>query len=71
MFDLNFYPKPNIDLKDTDISQETRQELQPLQQNHDEIVSENTKKSDLQHWKRLQLTHTQICPLSQANHINL
>ena len=32
MFHYNLFPKPNTDLKDTEISEETRQKLQTLQQ---------------------------------------
>ena len=32
MFHDNFYPKRKIDLKDAEISEETRQKLQTLQQ---------------------------------------
>ena len=31
MFPHNFYPKPKIDLRDAEISKETRQKLQVLQ----------------------------------------
>ena len=41
MFHHNFYPKPEIDLKDAEISGETRQKLQVLQQNYDYIVSKH------------------------------
>ena len=39
MLHHNFYPKPKIDLKDAEISQETRQKLLTLQQNYENIVS--------------------------------
>ena len=41
MFHHNFYPKSTIDLKDTEIFEETRHKLQVLQQNYDDIVSKH------------------------------
>ena len=42
MFHHNFYPKPKIDLKDDEISEETRQKLQTLKQNYDDIISKHS-----------------------------
>ena len=47
MFHHIFYPKPRIDLKDAEISEETRQKLQVLQQNYDDIMSKHS--SDIRH----------------------
>ena len=42
MFCHNFYQKPKIDLKDAEISEETGQKLQTLQQNYDDIGSKHS-----------------------------
>ena len=49
MFHHNFYPKPKIDLQDTEISEETRQKLQVLQQNDCEIASKHSSDIRLPH----------------------
>ena len=53
MFHHNFFPKPKIDLKDADISQETRQKLQALQQNFDDIVSKHSSDIRLIHLEEM------------------
>ena len=51
----NFYPKPKVDLKDNDISQETRQKLLTLQQNYDDIVSKHSSDIRLTHLEGMKI----------------
>ena len=53
MFHHNFYPKPKVDLKDAEISKETRQKLQTLQQNYDDIVSKHSSDIRLTHLEEM------------------
>ena len=39
MFNHNYYPKTKVDLKDADISPETRQKVLTLQHNYNDIIS--------------------------------
>ena len=67
MFYQNFYPKPKIDLKDADISHETRQKLLDLQQKYNEIIRKHSSNIRLTLWKKWKLILTQIYPLLQVN----
>ena len=53
MFHHNFYPKPKMDLKYADISEETRQKLQTLQKNYDDIVSKHSSDIGLTHLEEM------------------
>ena len=55
MFHHNFYPKPKIDLKDIDISQETGQKLLVLQQGYDDIVSKHSSDISLTHLEEMEI----------------
>ena len=52
MFHHNFYPKPKVDLEETDITQEIRQKISDLQQQYDDIISKHSSKIGLTHWKK-------------------
>ena len=47
MFHHNCYLKSKLDLKDAEISEETRQKLQVLQQDYDNIVSKHSSDNGL------------------------
>ena len=49
MFHHNFYPKPKIDLKATELAEDTWQKLLVLQQNYDDIVSKHSNDMKLTH----------------------
>ena len=53
MFHQNFYPKPKIDLEDAKISKETRQKLQVLQQDYDDIVGRHSIDIRLTHLEEM------------------
>ena len=53
MFHHNFYPKPKIDLKDTEISEETRSKLQILQQNYNNTVSKHCSGIRITHFEEM------------------
>ena len=53
MFRYNFYPNPKRDLKDAEISEQTRQNIQVLQQNYDDIVSKHISDIGLTHLEEM------------------
>ena len=53
MFHHNVYPKPKIDLKDTEISKETRQKLLTLQQNCDNIIGKHSSDIRLKYFEEM------------------
>ena len=62
IFHHNFYPKPEVDLKDVDITQGTRQKLLTLQQNHNDIVSKYNSDIGLIHLEQLKIDTDQNLP---------
>ena len=63
IFHHNFYPKPKIDLKDAEISAETRQKLLTLQQNYDDIVSKHSSDIGLTHLEEMAIETDPNLPL--------
>ena len=55
LFHYNFYPKPKVDLEDTDIIQEIRQKLLDLQQKYDDIISKNSSNIQLTHLEEMKI----------------
>ena len=49
MFHHNFYPKPKLDIKGTEISEETKQKLHTLQQNYGDILNKHSSDIGLTH----------------------
>ena len=69
MFHHNFYLKTKIDLKVTEISEETRQKLQILQQNYDR-VSKYSSHIGLTHLEEMTTDTDLNFPPSGVNHIH-
>ena len=55
IFHTNFNPKPKIDLRDAEISQETWQKLLVLQQGYEDIVSKHTSDIKLTHLEEMKI----------------
>ena len=53
VFHHNFYQKPKIDLKSTEMSKETRQKILILQQNYDDIVHKHSSDIGLTHLEEM------------------
>ena len=65
MFHHNFYPKPKLDLKDADISKETRQKVLILQHNYDDIVSKHSSDIRLTHLEEMKIdTNPNVPPVA-------
>ena len=69
IFHHNFYPKPKIDLKDAEISKETRQHLLPIQQNYDNIVNKHSSDIRLTHLEEMTTDTDPHLPSITNNHI--
>ena len=54
MFQHSFYPKPKIDLRNAEISQETRQKLLVLQ-DYDDIVSKHSSDIGFTHLEKMKI----------------
>ena len=65
MFHHNFYQNAKIDFRDAEISEETRQKLQTLQQNYDNIASKHSSDLRLTHYEEM-MTQIQIWLSSQV-----
>ena len=63
MLHHNFYPKPKIDIKDAEIPEETRQKLQTLQQNYDDIVSKHSSNFGLTYLEEMTIDTDPNLPL--------
>ena len=63
MFHHNFYPKPKIDLKDTEISEEATQKLQTLQQIYDNMVSKHSSDIRVTHLEDMKIDIYSNLPL--------
>ena len=65
MFLHNFYPKLKVDLKDAEISQETRQKLLVLQHDYDDIVSKHSTDIRITHLEEMKIdTYPNLPPVA-------
>ena len=55
VFHHNFYPKPKVDLEDTEITPEIKQQLTDLQQKYDDIISKHSSNIGLTHLEEMKI----------------
>ena len=69
MFNHNFYPKPKVDLGDSNITQETRQKILDLQQKYDDILSTHSSNISLTHLEEMKIdTEPNLPPVTSKPH---
>ena len=53
VFHHNFYPKPKVDLEDTEIPPKIKQKLTDYQQKYDDIISKHSSDIRLTHFEEM------------------